>query len=148
MCVSAATMMAAGQVGGGLAGMLYADAQAQQLKTDAAGQRDASAQQAKLILRQTERLRASARAATAASGTRIDAASLANEQEILAAGETDAAMEILSGDRRARGLEIGAKMQRASGYVKMGASLFQASDSLGKWRGAKDPAGSNRNGSV
>jgi hypothetical protein len=137
MCFSAATMMAVGQIGSGLSGLLYADTQAQQMKADAAGQRDASKQQAQHILRETQRRRAAARAATAASGARIDQFSLANEQEIVQAGETDAAMEILSGERRARGLETGSKLQRASGLNQFGSSLFAASSSLGNWRGAK-----------
>lgn len=146
-------MMAVGQAAGGVSGLLYADTQAQQMKADAAAQQDASRQQARNILRETERRRGAARAATAASGARIDEFSLANEQEILQAGETDAAMEILSGERRARGLRTGAKLARAQGLNEFGSSLFAASASLGAWRGAKfsgtnDIPGANGNNAM
>lgn len=138
MCTGAEYMYIAGTVGSGLAGSMYRDAQAEQLRTDAAGERAAGAQQAKVILRATERQRAAARAATAASGARIDEFSLANEQEILQAGETDAAMAILGAERKGKGLEIGAKLQKAAGRAELAQSLFSASTyGMGKWRGAK-----------
>lgn len=130
-------MMALGTVGQGVSGLFAADAKAQMAQAEGAMQMDASRVQARNILRETERRRGAARAATAASGARIDAFSLANEQEILQAGETDAALEILSGQRAQRAKSIEAKMDRAKGLNELGSSLFSASASLGNWRGAK-----------
>lgn len=127
----------AGTIGSGLARYLYTDAQASAAKADAAAERDASTQQAKLILRATERQRGAARAATAGSGARIDAFSLANEQEIVASGETDAAMAILSGKRRSSSLLLGAGYQRAAGMSAVAETLFEVSRQKSNWKGAK-----------
>lgn len=130
-------MMAMGQAGQGVSGLFAADARSEVAKTEGAMQMDASRAQAKNILRETERRRGAARAATAASGARIDEFSLANEQEIMQAGETDAAMTILTGERAQRAKAIEAKMDMAKGMNDLGGSLFSAASSVGNWRGAK-----------
>lgn len=134
---AAVGVQVAGTISTGVANYAYADSQARMAKADAAAERDAAAQQANLILRATQRQRAAARAATAGSGAKIDAFSLANEQEILQAGETDAAMAILGGKRKGRMLEIGAGYQKAAGANALAGSLFDASRQMSKWKGAK-----------
>ena len=120
---------------GGVSQYLYHDAQATQAKADAVTTRDAAAAQAERILRATDRERGRARAATAASGAQIDDAALRVEADITRAGETDAAMTILSGERQARSSEIGARMQRASGLSAISSSAISAAYS--GWKGAK-----------
>lgn len=132
----------------GASQVLYAETQATMARADAAAERDAATQQAERILKETQRRRGAARAATAASGARVDAFSLGNEQEIVQAGETDAAMAILSGDRRARSIEMGGKMQRAAGYAGLSDSLFRASTQMGGWRGAKYSYNDDAGGSM
>lgn len=132
-------MMAIGQIGQGVSGMFAGDARAAMAEAEGAMQMDAARVQARNILRETERRRGAARAATAASGARIDEFSLGNEQEIVQAGQTDAALEILSGKRAQQAKAIEAMMDRAAGRSKLYGSLFSASPSLGKWRGAKQP---------
>lgn len=136
---SSQMLMAAGTISSGVANYAYADSQARMAKADAAAERDAAAQQANLILRATQRQRAAARAATAGSGAKIDAFSLANEQEILQAGETDAAMAILGGKRKGRMLEIGAGYQKAAGANALAGSLFSTSSQMKGWKGTKAP---------
>lgn len=127
----------AGTVAGGLARYLHADAQARMARADASAERDAATAQARVILRATERHRGAARAATAGSGARIDAFSLANEQEILAAGETDAAMSILSGKRRSSSLQMSAGYQRAAGTSAVAETLFSTAHQMKGWKGTK-----------
>lgn len=136
MC-SGSEMMAIGQAGQGFSGLLAAETKSQLAKAEGEMQMDSARVQARNILRATERQRGAARAATAASGARIDEFSLANEQEIMQAGETDAALTILSGKRAQSAKSLEARMDRAGGLSKAGASMFDASGSLGKWRGAK-----------
>lgn len=139
MCTGAEFMMA-GQGIGALSSLLAADTQRMQAKADAAGERDAAQQQAEKILRATERRRGEARAATAASGVRVDQWSLPVEQDIIQAGETDAAMTILTGNRRARAIENGGRMAMAAGLMDASTSLFKAGGGLGGgWRGAANP---------
>lgn len=130
-----------GEALGGISSALYANAQATQARADARTERDAAQQQAESILRATERRRGAARAATAASGAKIDEFSLGVERDIEEAGFTDAAMTVLSGDRRARSLQSAARTQQAAGMGALGSSLLSASY-IG-WKGAKgkaDPA--------
>lgn len=137
MCITATALA----FGGGLlqtaSSLMYASTQAEMAKADAAAERDAAQQQAEKIMRATQRRRGEARAATAASGAKIDQFALGVEQEILQAGETDAAMAILSGERKARGLETSAKLQRASGFMSAGESLFSTAYGMRGWSGAK-----------
>ena len=135
MC-SGAELMAYGNLAGGVSEMAYRNVQAAQMRSDAAGERDSATQQAQRILRETERRRGAARAATAASGAAVDQFALRNEQDIQAAGENDAAMTILSGERSARVQESGARMQRAAGLNAMGSSLFRGAEAFKNWRGA------------
>ena len=134
------TMQAAGTLGQGLAALAYGNAQKEMAKTDAASERAAAADQAAVIMRATMRQKSAARAATAASGAKIDAFSLMNEQDILQAGETDAAMTILSGERRARTHLIGGKAAQAAGINAMGTSLFGTANQMKGWKGIKTPA--------
>jgi hypothetical protein len=126
MCTGAEFMMA-GQGIGALSSLLAADTQRMQAKADAAGERDAAQQQAEKILRATER-------------RRVDQWSLPVEQDIIQAGETDAAMTILTGNRRARAIDNGGRMAMAAGLMDASTSLFKAGDGLGGgWRGAANP---------
>lgn len=104
------------------------------LRSDADAERAAASRQAQLILKQSQRQRGAARAATAASGARVDEFSLMNEGEILQAGETDAAMALLSGDRRARVLEQQAKQQKQGGLMSGVSSLFKIATVGSNWK--------------
>lgn len=104
------------------------------LRSDAAAERGSASLQAQRILKQTERQRGAARAATAASGARVDEFSLMNEQEILQAGETDAAMALLSGERRGRTLDQQAKQQKQGGLMSGASSLFKLATVGSNWK--------------
>lgn len=136
MCTGAEFMMA-GTLAKGVSEVAYSETQRTLGKADAAAERDAAAQQADRIMRATQRQRGAARAATAASGARIDAFSLANEQEIIEAGETDAAMVILGAERRGKALDIQSRFRRAAGYNAMASSLFGAAGQYKNWVGTK-----------
>lgn len=136
MCTGAELMMA-GNVFQATSSIAHGMTQAAQAKADAAMERDAATAQAEVILRKTERQRAAARAATAASGTRIDEFSLGVEQDILQAGEQDAAMTILSGSRRGRAIVESGRQQRMAGFMEGGGSLMRAAYS--GWKGSKEP---------
>ena len=121
----------------------YQDAQfqASMARQDAADERQAATMQAQRILRAAERLRGAARAATAASGAKIDQFSLANETDILAAGETDAAMTILGGERDARMLETKSRLLKAKAKTGIATSLFSLGSQAGGWKGTIGPGG-------
>lgn len=136
MGISSTQIMA---MAGGLSAassLIQADTQAQQNKAEAAGQRDLAAQQSERILRATARQRSAARAATAASGAKIDEFSLGVEQDIQQAGEMDAANVLLGGERTARAMEQSAKLARAQGLNNASASLLEVS-----YKGWKNPKG-------
>ncbi len=136
MGISSTQIMA---MAGGLSAassLIQADTQAQQNKAEAAGQRDLAAQQSERVLRATARQRSAARAATAASGAKIDEFSLGVEQDIQQAGEMDAANVLLGGERTARAMEQSAKLARAQGLSNAGASLLEVS-----YKGWKNPKG-------
>jgi hypothetical protein len=92
---------------------------------------------AKRILRETARRKGAARAATAASGTRLDEFSLGVEQEIDEAGETDAAMTKLGGKRRGDALRLQGKYAQSAGMGQFGGSLITGAYQAGNWRGTK-----------
>lgn len=140
------TAMAAGTAMKGYSEYQYRSAQAGLNEADAASERTAAQVQAQRILQATQRQRGAARAATAASGARIDQFSLINEQDIDAAGETDAAMAILSGEGKAKSLEFSAKMQRSAGRQAVATSLFQGADLYKNWKGTKGVVGNDESG--
>ena len=124
MNIGSAVKGVAQVVGGGM--------QAGQADSEAAALKLQSKQSAENILRATSRRRASARAATAASGVKIDEFSLINENEIDQAGEQDAAMTILNGNNAAK----------AAGSVAFAGGLGAGIDSLMQmdlsgWKGTK-----------
>jgi hypothetical protein len=126
-----------GQLQEGQSRQAYHEAQASFAIADAAGERDVADQTADRILRATAKRRSEARAATAGSGARIDAFSQRVEDEIQTAGETDAAMSILTGARKARVLERGGQMQQAAGQNAVTESLLNATRTGLNWKGAK-----------
>lgn len=137
MCTGAEGMNLAGALAGGASNYLYSKTREEMARADAAAERDAAQQASQVILRATARRRSEARAATAASGARVDANSLMVEQDIVQAGETDAAMTILGAERRARTLETSAKLAKAEGQLAVGSSLFEAGYGMRGWRGIK-----------
>jgi hypothetical protein len=131
-------LMAVGQGVNAASSLFQGSAENAMAKANAAGERAAATQQVGNILKATEQRRGAARAATAASGTVVDEFSLGNEQEIVQAGETDAAMTLLTGERNARSYEMQGKLAKANAGMSAASSLFKASSSLGKgWTGAK-----------
>lgn len=145
MCFSAATMMAlqAGStIFSGINSNDAAQGQADQLNGQAAGERDAAQAQAAKILQATRRERGAARAAIAASGTALDEFALINEQNIQGLGESDAAMTILTGERRGRVLDSQASQTRDTGRNALLGSVLKAGGQfMNGWKGAKTAVG-------
>lgn len=138
MCTGAEMLMMGGTVAGGLASSEQGKTQNALAQVDAAYERDAATQQSERILRAARSQKGAARAATAASGARLDEFSLGPEQEIDMLANQDAAMTILTGGRRASTMERSGRMAKKAGDNKMAASLFRAgSQGYSNWKGAK-----------
>lgn len=75
---------------------------------NAAYEKDAAKEQAERIMRARKRQVSAARAATAASGTKLDEFSMINTNEIERLGASDEQMTLLTGERRGRSLMSGA----------------------------------------
>jgi hypothetical protein len=134
-------MKAGGTMLGGLGDMRAGNLEASQLRTEAAGEVDAAQQQAERILRATRKERGAARAALAASGTKLDEFALINEEDIQLRGEMDAAMATLTGSRRAASLQTKASLKASAGRNAFLGSLISGGSSLyDGWKGAKEPA--------
>lgn len=138
MCAGPELMMA-GNLFQGAVGLANGMAGSAAAKAEAEMELDAARSQAGKILKATASQRSAARAATAASGTRIDEFSLGIEQEITQAGEMDAAMTILTGNNRARSLRNEARNKMMGGIMELGGSALRAS--YAGWKGAKAPQG-------
>ena len=108
----------------------------QQDEQDAAYERDAAKAQAEQISRARRKQVASARAATAASGTKLDEFSEINTSDIEHAGASDEQMTLLSGQRRS------ASMLYGQGNGARAAALNGVGDMLSTgyqfgWKGKK-----------
>ncbi len=136
MCISASTIMLGSTLMQGASSLLYGSAQMSMARADADAQRDAARSEAEKIMRATRSRVGEARAATAASGARVDDWALGVEQEILTAGETDAANTILTGERRARSIMVDGRMQQAAGMMGAAESLFSGAYQIRGWKGA------------
>lgn len=122
-------------------------------EADAASIKDAAAQHARKLRQLTAREVSGARAATAASGVALDEFSLINTTAIDTAGEQDAAVAILNGDRQARqvretgqqsarALEASARgSARASRDAFMSGIVGAAGRAYSGWKGAQAPTG-------
>ncbi len=120
---------------------------------DAESITDAALQHARKLRKLTAREVSGARASTAASGVALDEFSLINTMAIDEAGEQDAAVAILNGDRQARsvrnsgqqaarGLDIDSKNStRASRDAFMSGIVGAAGKGYSGWKGAQNPAG-------
>jgi hypothetical protein len=138
MCTGAESMQMAGQAAGGYSRMVQGKSQQSLANADALYEKDAAQQQAEKILRAGAKQKSAARAATGASGARIDEFSMGAEQEIDALAGEDAAMTILSGDRRARSLRFSGESAARAGRNDFKTSLFKtANDGYSNWKGAK-----------
>ncbi len=116
----------------------YGSAQRDLAYADAAYERDMARQKAELILRAGQRERSAARAATAASGARVDEFSLNVEEEITMLSEKDAAMTLLSGERSAQAMELQGRMAKISGRMEAAGTLFDMTGrAYSGWRGTK-----------
>lgn len=138
------SMMAAGSLMQGIGQYNQGKASKALAGAEAMYERDAAKQQAEMILKAAGRERGRARAATAASGTRLDEFSSIIEQDIMTRGETDAAMTILSGERKGRALEHQGKFAEIAGRQGLANSMFDAAGyglmKTGGWKGAREPA--------
>ncbi len=140
MCTGAEGLMMTGQVLGGLSRNAQGSAQADLAEADALYEIDAAQQQAEKIQRAARRERGAARAATGASGARIDEFALEPETEIDALAGEDAAMSILSGERRARSLRFSGAAAKRAGRNDLTASLFRAAGTgFDGWKNARKP---------
>lgn len=120
------TLQAVGNVATGFSRLAQGDAQRSLARADAMYERDAARQQAEMILKAGRREQGAARAATAASGVRLDEFSDIPVDEIRSAAAQDAAMTMLSGNRRARSLEFSGDAAGRAGRAGMTESLFRA----------------------
>lgn len=144
MCTGAEALMMGGTVLSGMSRNAQGQGQQYLAEADALYELDAAQQQAEKIQRAARRQKSSARAATAASGARVDEFALAAETEIDALANEDAAMTILSGERRARSLRASGQAARAAGRNEMMGSLFQAGgQAYSNWKGAKQAPASS-----
>jgi len=133
-------MSVGGQVLGGLSSKAMGDARASLARADAYYERDAAEQEAKAIMRAARRQKGAARAATAASGARVDEFSLVAESEIDQLAAQDASMTILTGRRRARSLEFGGDAAKRGGEGALYGSLFTAgATAYSNWKGSVGP---------
>lgn len=134
-------MTVAGQLAGGLASYEQGKTQGALAGLEAAQERDTAEQHATRVRREVIRQKGAARAATAASGVRLDEFALGAEQEIEALGAQDAEMLILTGKRRADAIERGGRMAERAGKNRLASSLFGAALGEGglysNWKGAK-----------
>ena len=138
MCTGAEMLMMTGTAAGGLASYEQGKTQNVLSQVDAAYERDAATQQADRILRAARTQKGAARAATAASGARIDEFSLGVEQEIDMLANQDAAMTILTGKRRSDTIQRSGAMAQKAGANKFNASLFSTgAQGYSNWKGAK-----------
>jgi hypothetical protein len=138
MCTGAEALMMSGTAMGGFASMEQGKTQNVLAQVDAAYERDGATQQAERILRAARSQKGAARAATGASGARMDEFSLGPEQEIDMLANQDAAMTILTGNRRARTMEMSGRVAERAGANKFTASLFSAGNQgYSNWKGAK-----------
>lgn len=136
--------------------------QAQQVEgaayLQAAQTRDEAMQQARLFRRAGQRLRASTTVAQAASGVRVGEGSAAIvDDALLRDSETDAAMAILTGERRAAAVETGGRQDAASlrsgagnartaasqatraGYLSAATTVLGSAASYTRWNTAMAP---------
>lgn len=139
MCTGLEGMMIGQTVAGGATQYFKGATQADMASSDAQSERLAASRQAERIARATRSQRGAAAAATASNGTRLDEFSLINDQQIAQAGATDAGMAILSGNNRARALELSGSLARRDANSALAGSLFQGTYQYMKgWKGTKD----------
>ncbi|KAF1041781.1 hypothetical protein [Xylophilus sp.] len=116
LMIGSSVLGAAGSNSQGQQQGALADAQAQQLTNQAAGERDAALASAQRIRRAGVSQRAQANAAYAAAGVSLDRGTPVRvTDQIDLDAETDAYTAILEGDRRARTLDYEAKAARQAG---------------------------------
>lgn len=137
---------ASGQRAQGASAMAFGVTQEAAALQDANQEEDAAKALAEKILRAASKQRGAARAATAASGVRLDEFAAAPEEEIERLAQEDAAMTILSGKRTADTIRRSGELKRMAGENYLSASgtradttLFQginqAARGLSGWRG-------------
>ena len=130
----------------GAASMAYGITREAMALQDANQEEDAAKALAEKILRAAHKQKGAARAATAASGVRLDEFAAAPEEEIERLAQEDAAMTILSGKRTADSIRRGGAMARLAGENELAASgtranttMFQgaaaAARGIAGWRG-------------
>jgi len=121
-------------------------------ESDAASITDAAMQHARKLRKLTAREVSGARASIAASGVALDEFSMINTTAIDEAGEQDAAVAILNGDRQARQVRAGGRQTaqafeassrdsaRASRDAFMSGIVGAAGRAYSGWKGAQAPA--------
>lgn len=112
------------------------DAQDEQ---DALYERDAAKAQAENIVRARRKQAASARAATAAAGTKLDEFSEINTSEIEREGGNDEQMTLLSGERRASAMTYGAGNGARAAALNGVGDLLSTGYQVG-WKGKRGAA--------
>lgn len=101
---------------------------------DALNEKDAAAQQAENIMKARRKQVASARAATAASGTKLDEFSEINTSDIERGAANDAQMTLLTGQRRGDSLTYGNEARTTGAYASGAADLLTTGYQVG-WKG-------------
>lgn len=105
-------------------------------RQDAAFEKDAAKAQAEQIYRAKRKQVASARAATAASGTRLDEFSEINTNDIEQAAANDEQMTLLSGERRSSSMLYGQGNGARTAAMNGVADLLSTGYQVG-WKGKK-----------
>ena len=129
--VAVAGVNAFNQVQGGKWQKAQGDLQAMQADYQAKQEREAAAGMAEVIRRAGRRQMGAATAGYAAAGVRVGEGSAGEvERDIGQAVEQDAFQTLLTGNRRAAGLELEGKVARIGGKLAQSASYAQAANTL------------------
>lgn len=103
-------------------------------------EKDAAKEQAQRIMRARSRQVSAARAATAASGTKLDTFSEINTNEIERLGASDEQMTLLTGERRGRSMMSGAANDENAAKLNGIGDLLVAGYQVG-WKKPKGDGG-------
>lgn len=126
-----AAVQAAGSISQGIGAKRAANSQAAQYELQAATERDNAQAEADKIRRDGEVARGQTLSALAASGVTVGQGSaLDAERQVVDSYTSDEYMAILTGDRRARGLQDTARQTRRAGRDAMRAGFINAGTSL------------------
>lgn len=118
------------------ASVYAAKQRSEEAEQDAAYEKDNAKALAEQLMRARKQRAGSARAATAASGTKLDEFSEINTNEIERLGASDEQMTLLTGERRGRSLVSGAANDESAAKLNGIGDLLASGYQVG-WKGKK-----------